>query len=555
MSNSTSVLFPPIAPTYQPVFCAEEEAITSYNIYFNLSQYNTLEEVKNIQLTIKNQKNNVTMLNSSSYPNGIKIYTDNEIISVSSNSEYYGKYDYYVVLLTSELKNALELGKYYKIQMRIGSAEFSSSTTNINAWLVENATACSEWSTITLLYGIGKPILTLEGLDGDYQSLTLNVIGTINFLDDTKETLKTYECLLFNENKTTTLASSENISPEAQNQLNYTFKYLLSYDTDYVLQINIVTRNLYKKIFEINFSTVTMPSGTLQCTLAATPDKEKGCMAVLISPLTGASAQQIAFKRSSSRSNFTIWEDIKIINWDGGTYEWKDYTIESGIWYKYCVQAKTDTGRGAEIFTVDPQICLFESMFLLKNNIQLRINYDAKISTFKKILSDTKVETIGSKFPFIKRAGGINYYNIGISGLITIHDDFYYDFTQTGEQSYYDNYVNLFKTKEEIFGNSEVVDLYDAFNEENSINVYNDFIYEREFRQFVIDYLHEDSATLLRTISEGNFIVRLMDINLSPDERLGRRVYSFTANAFEIDECTLEKLNENNIITIDESGE
>ena len=63
----------------------------------------------------------------------------------------------------------------------------------------------------------------------------------------------------------------------------------------------------------------------------------------------------LIIRRTSHKSNFTIWEDVKIIT----LYEasdlninWYDYTAESGVWYKYCVQKCTSQGaRGLVVLT------------------------------------------------------------------------------------------------------------------------------------------------------------------------------------------------------------
>ena len=41
-----------------------------------------------------------------------------------------------------------------------------------------------------------------------------------------------------------------------------------------------------------------------------------------------------------------------------------------------------------------------------------------------------------------------------------------------------------------------------------------------------------------------------MDVNFQPNQTLGRRLWSFSCNAFEIDDCNLENFDKYNIVTI-----
>jgi hypothetical protein len=47
---------------------------------------------------------------------------------------------------------------------------------------------------------------------------------------------------------------------------------------------------------------------------------------------------------------------------------------------------------------------------------------------------------------------------------------------------------------------------------------------------------------LFRSPTEGNILIKLMNISLSPKEELGRMLYTFSANAYEIDTVTLDNL-------------
>ena len=65
----TSNLYPPICPDTCPAFIRTE----SCKIYFSLSMYNSAADIKNVQISLINQRTNASALKTSTYPSGIKI--------------------------------------------------------------------------------------------------------------------------------------------------------------------------------------------------------------------------------------------------------------------------------------------------------------------------------------------------------------------------------------------------------------------------------------------------------------------------------------------------
>jgi hypothetical protein len=51
---------------------------------------------------------------------------------------------------------------------------------------------------------------------------------------------------------------------------------------------------------------------------------------------------------------------------------------------------------------------------------------------------------------------------------------------------------------------------------------------------------------------EGNFIVRLMGITFTPEEKLGRMLYNFSSNVIEIDTYNLNNLLKYNLCILNE---
>jgi hypothetical protein len=58
-------------------------------------------------------------------------------------------------------------------------------------------------------------------------------------------------------------------------------------------------------------------------------------------------------------------------------------------------------------------------MFLYDGVRQLKVRFNPKVASFKVDIPEQKLETIGSKYPFIFRNGNVYYHEFPISGLIS----------------------------------------------------------------------------------------------------------------------------------------
>lgn len=179
---------------------------------------------------------------------------------------------------------------------------------------------------------------------------------------------------------------------------------------------------------------------------------------------------------------------------------------------------------------IDPAMVVFEHMYLVNKDRQLKIAFNPSVSSFKKIYNESKVETIGGQYPFIRRNANVNYAQFPISGVISIEMD----------------EDNLFTSREELFGKN--LDFYDQFNQDNEITRATDIVYEKAFRDKVLEFLYANDVKIFKSPTEGNFLVKLMDISISPFGPTGRRIWSFSATATEIDDFTIDKCKEYGII-------
>ena len=69
-----------------------------------------------------------------------------------------------------------------------------------------------------------------------------------------------------------------------------------------------------------------------------------------------------------------------------------------------------------------------------------------------------------------------------------------------------------------------------------------DILRERLFREKVLKFLLANEVRLFRSPTEGMMLIKLTNISLTPNTQLGRRLWSFSAQATEIDTCSSTSL-------------
>jgi hypothetical protein len=67
-----------------------------------------------------------------------------------------------------------------------------------------------------------------------------------------------------------------------------------------------------------------------------------------------------------------------------------------------------------------------------------------------------------------------------------------------------------------------------------------------------MNFLYDNTIKLYRSPTEGNILVKLTNISLSPQTVLGRMLYSFSATATEIADLTIDNYLKYNILQLKE---
>ena len=611
-----ATLFPPILAASQPAFVSA----SSYAIKFTMPELVSLSSIGHIQIKITKQSNNASIVKTEKYPDGI-IYKKKSDINFANGE---------VNILDSDLAApGWQQDTYYKVQMRFGADSdlpwlnegnlkefYNWKTTQIT----NNTTTYQtfgEWSTIMVLKCIDKPVIIIpneqsSGSNGNVQfDSILHAVDTITPLLSgsygciSNEPVDKYRFRIYKNQSTdeTNLfldtgwlqhnVTQDNISLDKnwlqENQIEdligktpavlstdkYRFKQALSENEQYTLIYSVITKNGYEgssnpSYFEVIPSRLNQLTGmsleVYDHTNALT--NEEGCMVLAINFKDSISGNFIII-RTDEYSNYTYWEDLCYFTTIGTkniVYK-TDYTIKSGIKYKYAIVKENSAGyRSIPLMEKDAPARWvdFQYNYILGTKGHIRLMYDNTIQSFKKNVLQNKQDTLGGKYPTITKNGYAYYSEFQVEGLISIEQEItdYVDASGFKFKSG-DCFIGADKicfsvySKDNYFHRADDLDevgevfTYQINSLENINNLTDDYYFvERKYREIIIDFLNDGEYKLYKSPTEGNILVVFTDVSLTPKEELGRLVYSFSATAVEVDEPSLKNLNEFNLINI-----
>ncbi len=417
----------------------------------------------------------------------------------------------------------LKVGQFYKAQIAY----------------VNNDKTVGYYSTVGIFKYTGEPNLYIEGFEaGKKNYATSRLIGIyeapeddpnekayyyrFNLYKDEELLSSTDEWLLHNSNNDTEVNSSSD---------EFAFDYILDSLSIYAIEYQITT---------VNDLVVSSPRYYLETAPSSTSEYEYKVNAIsrpeiggitLELEASGAISGRFQLISSNSQDDYgsiLILNDFLLDALSEQTFDLGvDLTVQHGVSYRYGVRQIADNGLVSEIVYSGEVFADFEDLFLFDGERQLKIKFDPKISSFKNTILENKIDTIGGQYPFIFRNGRTKYKEFPISGLI----------------SYWMDNEEMFISKEELqFG--RLAEQRGATNAESftkvrtfSTNLDGDNIAaERNFKLAVLEWLNNGKPKLFRSPTEGNYIVRLLNTSLSPNDTLGRMLHTFSSTAYEVAE-------------------
>lgn len=459
---------------------------------------------------------------------------------------------------------------YYKVQaafiFRIGENEYYSSYSTFG---------------ITKIIDPSEMIVDIGGLESGSVENTAKgrYIGEF-FISDQSERVKEYKFLVYNTvSEEPFFDTGWLIHDNSTNFVNnigqlcgrdFFDAYLILNDLeDYIIQYKIKTLSNYEKESDkktiINF--YDFPS-KINCNLIAKENFITNSIDIYMKGIEQGGTQELVtgefillrseqdlitkewdipyevlkiymYDTTPSTQIFVGEENNQIIKWKDRLI-WQDYTAAHGVLYKYYLQqvwqgTNALTTYYSEMIVSNEIQSAFEDASLYDGEKQLIIKYNPKIANFKTTKIDTKQDTIGSKYPFIFRGANTNYKEFTISGLISY----------TGDElgSFNPKYaLKEFQRKETPILNFDFqTQPYDLTAENFSL--------ERQFKLEVLDWLNDGKVKLFRSPSEGNYLVRLMNISLTPNDTLGRMLHTFSCTAYEVADFSPTTMIDKSILT------
>ena len=573
---ASRTLYPPIVDSYMPAFETQENSNNYCDIYFRLSKFNAQVDFTSVHATVVKQNTNMNVVKKI---DDLDRYRATGIILNIKPTKVENEDNlYYIRIFSTDLYSKSDNFEgwipdwTYKIQIRLSSKDYDGSLGQA-AWLNANASFFSEWSTICVVKAIHHITYTIDAFNIDtsdendstnnHSLVTLyssTLIMSGRFDNCGSEDIYKYNFILYDANDNILENSGDIYANQFQDNksFNYLFKTELQNSIEYKLEFKFETINhfiggAYRYYLpdetevdnRYNFTTVVADIGNINArviTAENDPDEvlkditnvhleeEDGRLGLkLYVPGGEIFSGNLCIRRSDAKDNFQTWTDIKIFIVKAQDINdlpmFYDYTAESGIWYKYGVQKiDKDGSRGTMNIISKPILRNYNYSYLLgKDNQQLKLMFDNTMGTFKIQIQESKMDPIGATYPTVTRNAATRYKIFPINGLIS----FWMDENET------------FCNKKIIYKYDNVIEDYEQYNEDNNIVQY-DYIYEKDFRDMVLNFLYDGEVKLFKSPTEGNVIVRLTDINCTPNQSLDRMLYSFSSTAHEMAEATME---------------
>lgn len=587
-------LFPPIVENSADAVVVNQDGRNSgYKVYFSLSKFSSVSksDIKLTQISIKKLSSGESVVNTNKFTTsstpGKRRVLDTILFFGSNAMQEEGEDLYSITLIPEDVMRGesigWEPGWIYQIQLRLATdVPTGIDATDQNecaSWIIDNASSFSEWSTGCVFKATGQPIINIPPMknyssansvtvDYTFNTPYFNFFGTYENELDSSEVLYSYEVELYDLTNGDLLETSGTLYTNTyidSNKFYYEFKTELQDYGKYKIVFSYSTINRCRGYVSFDINIIYGSSNTLtfrpitidnihtvsdeefveqfnECT-SIQAEEDDGRIGIKLYESNGepAYSTNICIRRADSKDNFRTWTTIKVLQCINKRIKdlpmFFDNTIESGVWYKYNIMTISGNGVRSIPTAETPQIKRdFNYSILVGGGRQLRLMFNNTMNTYSYTRTDAKVDTLGSKFPFITRSGNVNYRQFPINALISFHADENELFASNYSLYKYDNIVQNY--------------LDDAAKNNRE---FNNIKKEFDFREEVLKFLGDGEPKLFKSATEGNIVVRLMNVAAQPNSNLNRQIASITANAIEIAEATIENCDSLGIIEIGET--
>lgn len=543
-----SRLYPPVIEGTLPAIIKNTNGTESaqFSVPFSLNKAVSVSSIKGFSIKISS-------IASSSVLGIIEITDSAAIEEILSTAPYTISYTLTPpndsTSALAKLYNLLTIGQYVKLQLAFidKTIEIGENETPIITYTT------GYYSTVGTAKISSMPAVEVTGLNTEGMFLFNYTYTGIYTNNDSTEKVYEYKFNLYHGPdlfQTSGWLMHDNTLNETLTSSSdtYTFKDNLQENETYYIEYVVKTANYIEaasnKYKVIKVSGIKSDFDNI-ANLIAENNFDNGYIRIHLEPVIGHENQVNAVSGTfrilrASTIEPDLWEEIARTAFYSGqpisNWYFKDFTIEQGKEYRYALQQYNTDSIYSDKILSNYILADFEDIFIYDGNKQLKLRFNPKVSSFKIDRQEQKLETIGSQYPFFFRNGKIQYHEFPISGLI----------------SYLSDEEELFMTNAELGlvaaealerdGSPSAQILTSTHVRTRNLLDYN-FAAERIFKNAVLDWLGDGNPKLFRSPGEGNFIVRLMNISLSPEDKVSRMLHNVSATAYEIADCNYENLH------------
>lgn len=622
MAGVQEKLYPPVIGASIPAFYNNNGTVV-ITVPFSMSRAVSASSVYSFSLKIKTAQSNSYITTLYSDANSTESFIGERIVKFNWPNFNEGNTAY----------NTIKIGQYLKVQLAYNTAPQTNGDYPTPGY----------FSTVAIVKFTSMPNIYIENMSAinDLNGIPIfqhTYTGVYQVTQDKNERPYSYNFYLYDNTKNLIEESGWQLHNTSVNTIateslqlstttdTYTFNSTLTNNEEYYVQYGVRTINnleVYSPMYTCIESSEEQVD--LNTRLIAENVFEEGYVELRLERRDNSSESiniPISIEISRAEVGYADLYDLSDFNWQalrkyyfarGTTYtdieqmRFKDYTVEQGVRYLYCFRQYNNNGVSSSRVISNLIEADFEDMFLYDGELQVKIRYNPKVSSFKVTRQEQKIDTIGSKFPFMFRNGIVEYKEFPIGGLISYladnHKEFFkdsddlniiradeahrYQRTPIKEVNYVEvevdgenyqpglyhiqnngKYVLANKLSFEEYaeeGEEEGEVIYPTFYERRV--TYQDTSYEttqtldsigynmraeRRFKLKLLNWLGDGKIKLFRSPAEGNYLVRLMNISLTPEDKVGRMIHNFQATAYEVEELNYKNLVELGFINIDE---
>lgn len=488
-----SRLYPPTIAGTLPSFYLDEFRGTVFTVPFSMNKTVRASDIKGMSLRIKTTNTDIVL--------GVIQTARWDINSATFN-------------IPANIAQKLLVGQFYKIQLAY----------------IDTYGTVGYYSSIGVTKLTAKPSLSLA--DFSIQNTNINItkyIGVYKNPNDPTEKVYEYRFTLYDnkgniiEDSGWLLHNSYTDENTMESTDSYIIKTALKENLLYKIQYWVRTNNNLQ-LASLKYPIMQTESldPNIKATLNAKLDYDNACIHISLmgEKIRGEESRAsgaFVLTRASSDTNFGIWtilKDFRFFNEYPSSFSFIDFTIEHGVTYRYAIQQYNDSNLYSNRIYAPDVTAYFEHIFLYDGTSQLKIQYNPKVASFKTTVLDAKKTTIGGQYPFIFRNGAVSYKEFPINGLISYLMDNDCFFLQGRYQTFLPSF---------------------NYTDDNIAQ-------EKMFKIAVLDWLNDGNIKMFKSPTEGNYLVRLMNVSLTPVESTGRMIHSFTCQANEVASFNVDNL-------------